>query len=217
MPNLTSPDSLPYPLAGEPAAPIQENFEDLAVATQIALAKRQRYSYDWADDAARLAQTGMIEGSEGFVRANKTNWTYSGGSWRLSMAHAEFTATLNQTSAYAGVGVFALDAGPSTSTSMAVASTTSGRIDIVEPGLYAITATVVWASGLPSNGGTLDIATSAAATTAVIRARPSGYNDLLSAAVGNYRTTAVNSPVYINGNVVPNASAATRVRITRLG
>lgn len=226
MPNLTSPDSLPYPLAGEPAAPIQENFEDLAVAAQIALAKRQRYSYVWADNAARDAQTGQVEGSEGYVLASKTDYKWTGGSWKLSLAHAEFACeaanALNNTLSFVGTPV--LDAANSTSTTMAVASS-NGVISITDPGLYAI-STVTDFRNVAQNrqeaatGRTfLDMAT-ANSIADLQRASIAVGEDRGSLSVGNVRVLNPASLIYFQFYRTVAATSAltrTRIRITRLG
>jgi hypothetical protein len=227
MPSLTSPDNLPYALASEPAAPMQELTEDLAVATQLALNKRQRYSYDWADDAARLAQTGMVEGSEGYVRSNKTDWKYTGGSWRLSLAHAEFTAirtTATANSTLYLLGVFTLDATNSTSTTMAVAGT-DGIIRITDPGLYSISTvtfnrnTANTAYVAQTGRGFLDMSF-VSGEADIQRVSIVVGEDRGSLSAPNVRVVNPDTPVYFQAyRTVGDTTAHTRsrVRITRLG
>jgi hypothetical protein len=227
MPVLTSPDNLPYPLPGEPAAPMQEPIEDLAVASQLALAKRQRFSYDWADDAARLAQTGMVQGSEGYVRSNKTNWLYDGGSWKLALAHAEFMTVKNSfpQTTVTKVGVFTLDAANSTSTTMAVAGT-DGVIRIADPGMYAISTVSVMLFGTTgttaqaATGRTFADMTLVSGMGDLVRTSVVINEDRVSMSLPNLRIINPDTPVYFEmfrQVTEPVGRITTRVRVSRIG
>ncbi|MBD8466802.1 hypothetical protein IFU30_11035 [Plantibacter sp. CFBP 8798] len=227
MSALTSPDNLPYPLASEPAAPINEDIEDLAVATQLALSFRQRQSFVWVDDDARNAQAGMVQGAEGYVLSTKTQWLYDGGQWLLSLAHAEFTAIRTAATANSNLynlGVFSLDAPNSTSTSMAIAGA-DGIIRIANPGLYSISTVTFFrntantAYVAATGRAFLDLAF-VAAEADIQRVSINVGEDRGSISAGNVRVLAADTPIYFQAfRTVGDTTAhtRTRVRITRIG
>lgn len=222
MPNLTSPDNLPYPLSGEPASPIQENFEDLAVATQLALGKRQRFSYDWVDDAARIVQTGMVEGSEGFVRATKTNWTYNGGSWRLSLGHIEFTASKSIPGGN-GTLIGTLTVDPTTTTdSTLVVPVADGVIEFTNAGVYSVTSFSVVVGGPVTALFFLQLSTTGLPnydTGRLTRGGLTPSDDTITMGMPNLRIEAAGARRYLTFSQQTGAARTvnTRLRITRLG
>lgn len=229
MTALTPRDKLPYPLdANETVGDLDSWLRSLALATQVALDKRQQGTYVWVDDDARGLQTGMKQSDEGYVLATKTWYVFDGGVWRLATPHMEFSAVKGAVanSTLYTLGSFAVDVAASTSTSIATAGA-DGVINIVDPGLYAIsTVTQLRAASNPASP------TAATGRTFLDMATASGIADLQrvsivtgedrgSMASPNVRVTSPNQPIWFQAyrNVVGsevNGQTLTRVRITRL-
>jgi len=91
----TTPDSVYFPLATDAIAPLHTVFANLASSTQTALNKRQRFTFVWANSAARTAQTGMVAGSTGYQVDTKDEYTYTGSAWNLNQRIVAFPISNN--------------------------------------------------------------------------------------------------------------------------
>jgi hypothetical protein len=133
----TSPDNIYYPDIN--AAQNQPAYMGThATSVQTALSLRQRYSFIWANDAARLAQTGMTEGSIAYQVDSKTEYQYENGIWRLGTPHVEFTSSASIPNASPTLaGVFSVDNTRTSAPTMATPFS-NGVINVSLPGIYAI-------------------------------------------------------------------------------
>jgi hypothetical protein len=82
MTQLTSPDNIAKWTLQDPGSFVQAS-QTQGDSVQAALANRQRYSYVWANDAARTSQTGMVEGSTGYQIDTQVDWVYRSSNWRI--------------------------------------------------------------------------------------------------------------------------------------
>lgn len=109
-----------------------------ASSVQTALSKRQRFSYVWANDAARTAQTGMTEGSTAYQIDTKTEYQYENGVWRLATPHVEMTASASVPVASPTLaGTFTIDNARTSAPTMATPFS-NGVINVSLPGIYAV-------------------------------------------------------------------------------
>lgn len=135
----TSPDNIAGP---NPTGPQDQAAwgNALASSVQNSLNNRQRYQYVWPNDAARLNQTGMQEGSLGYQLDTKSNYIYEASRWRLSTPYVEFdTSNVSLPNATYVRPPFNLNSNSSTSTTFATYSASEpGIITLTDPGIYAI-------------------------------------------------------------------------------
>lgn len=219
MPN-TSPDNIYYPDTA--AAQNQPAYMGThAGSVQVALDKRQRGTYIWANATARTNQTGMAEGAEGYQLDTKTEYKYENGAWRLATAHAVFTATKQlPPDQDALVGAFTLTSNLSSSTTM-VTTNGDGSLVIADPGIYAIGST----SFVNTTGGVgtaiyADLRIGSVGAIPYYRGTATyPGSQLASVSAPNVRTTASGTQIYFtfqqrSGITVP---LQTEVRITRIG
>jgi hypothetical protein len=89
----TTPDGIVYPTSGDQVSPLETVFANMANSVQTAINKRQGYYYRWADNAARLAQTGMRSGDKGFQVDTGYEFRYNGTKWELWSAYGSMTYT----------------------------------------------------------------------------------------------------------------------------
>lgn len=217
----TSPDNI-YSTATTAPQDQAAWSQIMASSVQTALNSRQRYSYVWPNDAARLNQTGMTESSLGYQLDTKTEYQYENSSWRLATPHAVFSATKTVgTGLDDPVGSFSVNTTLSSSTTFATAGGSQGLIVLTDPGLYAIGST----SFINSTDGAqtaiyADLRLNTLAAIPYYRGSASyPGSQLASVAAPNVRTTAPGAQLYFtfqqkSGQGLP---LQTEVRITRIG
>jgi len=89
----TSPDNIYFADTGTTSNDVNVSAAE-ATSVQAALNRRQGSSYQWANAAARTAQTGMVNGSLGYQEDTKTYWSYDGIIWKPLIAPAtSYTAS----------------------------------------------------------------------------------------------------------------------------
>lgn len=82
MTQLTSPDNIAKWTLQDPGSFVQAS-QTQGDSVQAALAKRQRFTYVWANDSERTSQTGMVEGSLGYQIDTQVDWIYRNSNWRV--------------------------------------------------------------------------------------------------------------------------------------
>ena len=83
MTSLTTPDNIVRWTTSDPASLVAES-EAQGDSIQTALLSRQGRFYEWANAAARTAQTGMTANSRGYQIDTDTTYRYSsGGAWQV--------------------------------------------------------------------------------------------------------------------------------------
>lgn len=96
-PAPTSPWNIPLFDDNSPFDPIQNVFNSQSQALNTALnnlvSVRQIQTFKWANDAERNAQTGMVNGDEGYQTDTNTGYKYVGGVWQIESTEW-VTATL---------------------------------------------------------------------------------------------------------------------------
>lgn len=212
----TSPDNIYYPDIN--AAQNQPAYMGThATSVQTALSLRQRYSFIWANDAARLNQTGMSEGAVAYQTDTKTEYQYENGIWRLATPHAEFTASASvNNAAVTSLGTFSLDVTRSTSTNF-VTPVGNGQLSIANPGIYAISSSS--AIGAPVTARSFVEASNSTAGQGLQRTSIGVQEDEGSLSVPNVNIFTANSRIQFNVYQQSNATRTvnSRVRITRIG
>lgn len=76
----TSGDALYYP-TGTSGLQLIADLANMQNTNQTAFNRRAIYSYRWANNAARTAQTGMRAGDQGYQVDSGIRWTYDGANW----------------------------------------------------------------------------------------------------------------------------------------
>lgn len=105
MADATSPDSIVKWTLNDPVSLTQES-QAQGDSIQAAFNKRQRYDFVWANDAARTAQTGMVEGSRGYQIDTRIEWVYLSSAWKVWDAiNQSFTPAWSNFSPGAGATV----------------------------------------------------------------------------------------------------------------
>lgn len=136
----TSPDNISYPdistVQDQPAY-----MSAHASSVQAALAMRQRYTYVWANAAARTAQTGMTPGSTAYQLDTRSEYKFESGVWRLATPHVEFTcsATNVVVGSVTPIGNFTVDTNRTTASNIAT-PISSGTVQIADSGIYAVSS-----------------------------------------------------------------------------
>lgn len=218
----TSPDDIWYPTTPD-AYDYVSNLSQLASSVQDALNSRQRHDYVWANQAARVAQTGAVQGDRGYQTDTKTEYIFDNNTWRLALPHVEYTASQSIPSAGGAptlAGVFTMDTSKTTSSTFTSASG-SGGIIINSPGLYAISTLTFLGSSLATTGRSfIDLAgTSSGDTQLLMRVSINESEGYGAISLPNYRTTASNTAIYFRVYQTSTSgarTATTRVRITRI-
>lgn len=227
MTQVTSPDNIVKWTNSDPASiPLASQAQGDSV--QAALNNRERYDFVWANSGERSGQLGMVQGSRGYQIDTRTEYLYDNSSWRLSTPHAEYTfsATPITTAGTAKpAGNLSFDSSQSTSSTFTTtsASPATGQVIIVDPGIYAYSATVstVGAVGISARAFVEVSFDSNPATTSQIKSRVTiGVGeDRTTLSVANVRTVSANQGLFLrfyhqNGSTV---SIDGRVIVTRLG
>lgn len=228
MPTTASPISIYFTDPSQPGSSENESATQASsIHNQFAL--RERYDFQWANDAERQAQTGMVQGSRGYQSNTRSEYLFDSAAWRLAVPHTEwtFTSAANAAGGVNPVGPFQIDAATSTSQNQAAASSTpkSGQIIIADPGVYAYSATL-GSVGSPAPGFSgrtfLDLSYSSDTSLAppiVNRTSIAVGEDRGTITVPNLRTTIPNQPIflsYFHSNST-TISVSGRARLTRLG
>jgi hypothetical protein len=189
--------------------------------------RRERFDFTWANAAELDAQTGMVQGSRGYREDTKSEYLYDNSTWRLALPYAEYTATQTNVAdgTFTGLGVFAIDSGQSTDSSMLVPQS-SGIVRCVNPGIYSIQAhTLIRNSAddawLPVTARSfLDISVPPGVPIPLHRASVNAGEDQISIAMPVLRITASNTDIEVRifkTNGVGTTRCKTTVRIARLG
>lgn len=214
MTENTSPDNITKWTISDPVS-IRLASQALGDSVQAALDNRQRYDFVWADSTERSAQTGMIIGSRGYQLDTKTDYRYDGTNWRLATPHVEFTASQsipNETVSL--VGTLTQDSSKTTDATFVV-STSSGRLTLVDPGLY-----LVWSTSTKTSGvfGSRTFSQMRDGTDILQRINASDGETISSVSVPGYYSTAPNSYLYLEffQNTGGAASMNTRIQVTRI-
>lgn len=226
MGTTASPISIYFSDTSKPNSMENESsLQASSIHAQFAL--RERYDFQWANDAERNGQTGMAQGSRGYQVNTKTEYLYDANAWRLAVPHSEWT--FSTADLWNGVvrpmETLSIDNATSTSTNQATTSTTprSGQIIIVDPGIYAYSATMGTIGAIAFTGRTfteLSYSSDPANAASIVNRTsiPPG-EDRVTISVPNLRTTVPNQPVYLSiyhSNTSP-VKMSGRIRLTRLG
>lgn len=212
----TSPDNISYPdintVQDQPAY-----MGAHASSVQAALSMRQRYTYVWANDAARAAATGMTAGSLGYQLDTKTEYKYENGSWRLATAYVEYdTSNVTIPNATYVQPPFTLNAANSTSTTF-TSYVSPGIITITDPGIYAFSW--YFEMSVPFNGSTFIAISNAVAGqggTQFYAVNPFVAN-VATAAVPFLKFPGANTRVYFALYQTSGAQVTTNVGKLRIG
>lgn len=191
------------------------------------MGNRERFDYDWANAAARNAQTGMTQGSRGYQRDTRAEWIFDLGGWRLALAHVELTASrqVQFNAVQYFVGAFSIDSAASTDTSL-VTTPSEGTIRFVNSGVYALSSTTRLRRGdtwEPATGRTfLNLSVFPDIEDIIQRTSIAAGEDTGSLSVPNVRVPVADYGVYMHvykttATETTDLRAETRVRITRIG
>jgi len=198
---------------------IAETSATQATSVENALNLRSRYDFSWNNLSERNAQQGMINGSIGFQIDTRSDYIYFNGSWQLKTPHAEFTASFTGTTGGpVGVGIFAYDPAPSTSSTFVVPGV-NGQLVIVDPGVYAISSVSSTGGATAFTGRTFLDLTKIPNAGDQQRVSITPGEDRGSLSKANLRTTTANSGIYIQMymTVAGSTTVNTRVFVTRIG
>ncbi len=220
MVSPTTPDNISRWTAADPSSIVQESNTQ-GDSIQLALLKRMRYTYVWANSAARTAQTGMTQGSLGYQVDTKTEYIYDNSTWRLALSYGEYERSSAQSipnTTETTLTSVTIDAANTTDTVFATVNSGTGVITLVNPGIYSLSLTVGMSGGLgatsyaalrPDNTGTLPPLSL------------SGFNASASTvALPFLRTTITNYTIYprmYQSSGGASNTAYTILRIGRLG
>lgn len=80
MAGTTTPDGIAFLQTGDTVTPSAESSAQ-ATTIQAAFSQRQIHTFSWVNPAARIAQTGMIEGDTGYQADTDTYYYYNGSAW----------------------------------------------------------------------------------------------------------------------------------------
>ena len=134
----TSPDSIYYADGTTPAS-LSNITVAMANSVQNALNVRETKSYIWPDEAARDAQTGMINGQIGYQTDNATYYIYS-GSWLIwAKAPTTYVPTFSNLTATSTEITYSIAGGIVTVSGVVTNSTTTtSGITMTTPSGYDI-------------------------------------------------------------------------------
>lgn len=200
MTQTTTPDGIVKWTNGDPASLVGES-QAQGDSIQLALSKRERYDFTWANSGERTAETGMLQGSRGYQIDTKTEYIYDNSNWRLNSSYYEGTANTGAvgTSASAGCGVITTNATNSTDTGFVTPGTSF--ITIANPGVYSIQFTGKEAGSNVCSGQTqLIIMNSATFANVADRLSNSMFSGALmsTCVLPFYRTTVSNQQVWFH-------------------
>jgi hypothetical protein len=223
MVNPTIPDDISRWEKGDPASLIQVS-QAIGDATQAALNKRQRFDFVWADDAERLAESFMVQGSRGFQLDTESDYIYLDSEWRLYSGHAEWTfSEVVPTNNVTPFGTLAFDANDSTSSTLTSTSTIpeTGQLKISYPGIYGVSV-ILETGGAISNRAFVevsheyddDIGDAIIARTSILSGEDKG-----GLAVPNLWITHRDHPLFFRAyhNTGSSHTFTGRIRVTRIG
>lgn len=215
-----TPESIPF-VTGTDLDPIPSTFTPvMAQAIHDRLRKRQRYNYDWADSAARIAQTGMEQGSLGYQRNTKTDYIYDNGAWVLQLPYVEFNSGVVGLGDgdYSGLGNLIYGSGGSTSSTAVTTTGGNGIVTVVDPGIYAVTMRTNMSTG---SVGSTRIGFSDVSGGDNLAAFTTIYNGETDAYVSNpiMRFTGNNTPLkfWMSKRTAGAANITCQARIARVG
>lgn len=179
------------------------------------LKNRQRFDFEWANAAARGAQTGMVQGSRGYQIDTKTEYLYDAGQWRLAIPYIEFSSTdqvIADDNTYGQTG-WSVDTSRSTDQDMVTVS--GNEFTFTQAGLYIV---AVKCSGV---SGSIFATTSFSALTQESPVEEyfaiSGFTAGVSTLSTPYRAISDGTSLYLwYGNKAVTLSGR-RVRILRMG
>lgn len=155
MASTAAPISIYFTDTSQPESSENESATQASsIHTQFAL--RERYDFVWANQAERDAQTGMVQSSRGYQADTKTEYIFEGGTWRLALPYVEYSVASQSlaNNAYDPISTsMAVNTGMSTSTTFT--SLTSGRITLVDPGIYSLSllVSILQGNGAGYSGG----------------------------------------------------------------
>jgi hypothetical protein len=222
MTDPTSPDNIVRWTNSDPASLVSES-QAQGDSIQLALAKRERYTFVWANSSERNAQTGMVAGSLGYQVDTKTEYIYDSSSWRIQLPYAEFGSSdvSVATGTYVGFGSIDIDAGQSTSTTFALGSA-SNYITIVEPGIYSINVFAVADTAVGSGIAFTAIGTHPNMTfdfSYQIARGPYAADNVAMTNLGFYRVAGANQNIYFyhRHNAGSSRTIGADIRVGRLG
>ena len=138
MVDATSPDGIALWTNADPTSLVQES-QTQGASIQVALDKRERYDFVWANSSQRTSQTGMVQGSRGYQSDTKSEYIYDNSTWRLALPYAQVssTSTTCAAGAFTAVNNFTID--NSLSTDITFVQATGNTITLVSPGVYSMT------------------------------------------------------------------------------
>lgn len=138
MVQATVPDAIAKWTTSD-AADIVQASQTQGDSVQLALSKRQRYDYAWANQSEQDATTSMVQGSRGYRVDTKSEYIYDNSNWRLVMPYIEFTCSSGSVAAATAAtsGAFTMDTSQTTDDEFCQAIS-AGRIQLVNPGIYSI-------------------------------------------------------------------------------
>jgi hypothetical protein len=137
MAEATTPDAIAKWTGSDPVSLVQES-QTQAASIQAALDKRERFDYVWADQSARTAQTGMVQGSRGYQVDTRTEYTYDNSAWRRNVMFAEYNHPTQSIPSGVVTAVTGLTINASASTDLTFTSVAAGYIQHRDLGVYTL-------------------------------------------------------------------------------
>lgn len=133
----TSPDSIYYADGTTPAS-IATITAAMATSVQNALNVRETKSYVWPDEAARDAQTGMVNGQIGYQTDSETYYIYS-GSWLIwAKAPESYSPTITNFVNSSNDFIYSVAGGVVSISGYAICSGAVGEITISLPNDFSV-------------------------------------------------------------------------------
>ncbi len=203
----------------DPASLVQMS-QAMGDSIETAFSKRERYDYVWANNAERIAQTGMVQGSRGYQSDTKSEYLYDNSNWRLAASYAEYTCAVQSTAnaVYTGVGSWSIVSANTTDSTFVSVST--NVVTFVNPGIYSMSMiTGIGTSG--TNGLTTISLTTTPGTAAGDRLSVGAHVvNISDVSLSLYRVPTANFPLYLysyqNSGSAQNVVYGT-LRVGRIG
>lgn len=203
--------------SSDPASLVLES-QTQGDSIELALSKRERFDFVWANSAERTAQTGMVQGSRGYQVDTKSEYLYDSSAWRLAIPYAEFTVAAKSipNAVYTAAGNLTEVTANTTDTNL-ITEGTNGVFTIVNPGVYgfSVYATSDSGAGLPGQSHMVVSTAALSLGTQITRGYFSGGRDAM-VAMPFYRVTASNTVLYMS-IYQEHASAQNVSAILRIG
>lgn len=221
MTQVTSPDGIVKWTFEDPAS-IPGASQAQGDSVQLALDKRQRYDFVWANSAGRTSQLGMVQGSRGYQSDTKSEYLYDNSTWRLAVPYALFSGSYSMTNGAWTSTVPSIDAGVSTDTTFVTTGTaTYAYLNFVNPGVYAIT----WKNTLNTNHAaslqqmTLNTTGTTNDPYAISTVIPVASLGHLYTSIGALRTSAANTRLHFMAYQASGAAQTSNytINVVRLG